>query len=214
MLKTRLYLAGPMRGYKDFNFPAFIEATKKLREAGYIVSCPAEMDRADGFNEEVLARMSDKEVMEYTRRVFPRDAISVCGSDGIALLETLNIDNELFCRVFNEYGETDFKQYHSKADEDYDSTKLFNLIQSGIGSGYWMLKGSGKGSDFYEITEAYSKQASTPTGKPNVLYGGSDGMAKRVDITFESNEYFFKVNIRNKQGGLYPSHIMCDYKKK
>ena len=87
MLKTRLYLAGPMRGYKDFNFPAFIEATKKLREAGYIVSCPAEMDRADGFNEEVLARMSDKEVMEYTRRVFPRDAISVCGSDGIALLD-------------------------------------------------------------------------------------------------------------------------------
>jgi len=138
----------------------------------------------------------------------------ITNADGIALLETLNIDNELFCRVFNEYGETDFKQYHSKADEDYDSTKLFNLIQSGIGSGYWMLKGSGKGSDFYEITEAYSKQASTPTGKPNVLYGGSDGMAKRIDITFESAEYFFKVNIRNKQGGLYPSHIMCDYKKK
>ena len=77
-----------------------------------------------------------------------------------------------------------------------------------------MLKGSSKGSDFYEITESYSKTASTPTGKPKVLYGGVDGKGKRVDITFESKDYFFKVNIRNKQGGLYPSHIMCDYIKK
>lgn len=138
----------------------------------------------------------------------------ITNANGIALLETLNVDNELFCRVFNEYGETDFKQYHSVASEDFDSTKLFNLIQSGIGSGYWMLKGSGKGSDFYEITEAYSKKASTPTGLPKVQYGGADGKGKRVDISFESTDYFFKVNIRNKQGGLYPSHIMCDYKKK
>ena len=138
----------------------------------------------------------------------------ITNANGIALLETLNIDNELFCKVFNEYSETNFKQYHSIASDDFDSTKLFNLIQSGIGSGYWMLKGSSKGSDFYEITESYSKTASTPTGKPKVLYGGVDGKGKRVDITFESKDYFFKVNIRNKQGGLYPSHIMCDYIKK
>jgi hypothetical protein len=47
-----------------------------------------------------------------------------------------------------------------------------------------------------------------------VYYGGIDGKGKRIDLVFESAKYFFKVNIRNKQGGLYPTHIMCDYKAK
>jgi len=43
---------------------------------------------------------------------------------------------------------------------------------------------------------------------------GVDGKGKRIDIEF-SNQYFdFKLNIRNKQGGIYPSHMMLDYKTK
>lgn len=38
----RLYLAGPMNGYPEKNFPAFIEAAAKLREAGFEVVSPAE----------------------------------------------------------------------------------------------------------------------------------------------------------------------------
>ena len=37
------------------------------------------------------------------------------------------------------------------------------------------------------------------------------GTAKRIDIRVVSPLYIFKFNIRNKQGGLTPSHIMCDY---
>lgn len=38
---TRVYLSGPMSGMKDFNFPEFNAAEKKLRELGYDVYNPA-----------------------------------------------------------------------------------------------------------------------------------------------------------------------------
>jgi len=59
-----------------------------------------------------------------------------------------------------------------------------------------------------------NRAMSTINGKILVNYGGSGGNGKRVDIEFANDYFDFKVNIRNKQSGLYPSHIMCDYKSK
>ncbi|MEY3059951.1 MAG: Cyanophage [Bacteroidota bacterium] len=56
--------------------------------------------------------------------------------------------------------------------------------------------------------------ASTITSDPIVYYGGITGVGKRVDVVFESAKYIFKVNIRPKDRGVYPTHIMCDYKEK
>lgn len=39
-----IYVAGPMRGRKDFNFPAFEAAAMSLRSLGHIVFSPAERD--------------------------------------------------------------------------------------------------------------------------------------------------------------------------
>ncbi len=49
-LEKYWYISGPMRGYAEFNFPAFDAAAKVLREQGYAVLSPAEMDREHGFD--------------------------------------------------------------------------------------------------------------------------------------------------------------------
>ena len=43
-MTKRVYLAGPMSGYDDFNFHAFDLAAEELREKGYHVFSPAEND--------------------------------------------------------------------------------------------------------------------------------------------------------------------------
>ncbi len=43
----RLYLAGPMRGIEDFNFPAFRAAATALRDQGHYVFNPAENSSHD-----------------------------------------------------------------------------------------------------------------------------------------------------------------------
>lgn len=42
------YIAGPMRGYRNFNFPAFDKCRDKGRELGYNMISPADLDREAG----------------------------------------------------------------------------------------------------------------------------------------------------------------------
>ena len=136
----------------------------------------------------------------------------ITNSDGVALLDTFGIDNETFCKVFNDYPDADFSEVNG-ASTKYSIPKMKNLIKSGIGEGYYMVKAGGKSSQFEHIDSKYTDTASDISA-PVIYYGGIGGNGKRVDITFESPTYKFKINIRNKQGGLYPTHIMCDYTKK
>lgn len=47
----RIYIAGPMRGRREFNFPAFDRAADRLEAQGWWVFNPAERDRKAGFSE-------------------------------------------------------------------------------------------------------------------------------------------------------------------
>lgn len=46
----KIYLAGPMTGMPEYNFPAFEAACKRLREMGHDVWSPHEHDLSEGFN--------------------------------------------------------------------------------------------------------------------------------------------------------------------
>jgi len=124
------------------------------------------------------------------------------------------IDRREYAQVFNLYG----KGYAGKkvdVTNKCNKAAIQDLLQYAIGYGYWMVHGKGGSSvDIYEMTEQYMKKASNISGKVILNYGGSTGKGKRLDIHLESSVYKFMFNLRNKQGGKYPSHIMCDYKKK
>lgn len=47
---TIIYLAGPMRGYRYYNFLAFQTAADDLRLDGFVVVSPAELDLAEGLD--------------------------------------------------------------------------------------------------------------------------------------------------------------------
>jgi hypothetical protein len=44
---STIYVAGPMRGYDDYNYPAFDRQARVLEKQGWKVINPAEMDRDD-----------------------------------------------------------------------------------------------------------------------------------------------------------------------
>ena len=46
----RIYIAGPMTGYHQYNFTAFLEAEKEIKAKGWEVISPATMMIAQGFN--------------------------------------------------------------------------------------------------------------------------------------------------------------------
>jgi Domain of unknown function (DUF4406) len=67
----KVYLFGPMRGYENFNFPAFAAAEAQLCERGHEVFSPAARDLAEGFDP--AGRGTDGELAE--KRFSLREAL-------------------------------------------------------------------------------------------------------------------------------------------
>ena len=150
----------------------------------------------------------------FTEKDYKNNFRGYSNNIGNAIFDMFAIDRREYANVFNLYG----KGYGGKkvdVTNKCNKAAIKDLLQYAIGYGYWMVHGKGGSSvDIYEMTEQYMKKASTISGKVMLNYGGSTGRGKRLDIHLESSVYKFMFNLRNKQGGKYPSHIMCDYKKK
>lgn len=83
-MKTAIYIAGPMTGYENFNFPAFDHAEKYLRSMGYEdIGNPARWDRETYGNK----------IQENTRGDVTKAVIDT----GFDLRKTLNKDLSWLC---------------------------------------------------------------------------------------------------------------------
>lgn len=90
--KPKVYIAGPMRGYPAFNFPAFHAAAAKLRAEGWEVFNPAEKDE-ERYGADFAASYPTGDIQAATDAGFSlRDALAadlswICKhADAIALL--------------------------------------------------------------------------------------------------------------------------------
>lgn len=79
----RVYLAGPMRGRDEHNFPAFARAAWLLRESGHEVVSPAEHDLALGFDPH---RPLDEQDFDL-RASLAWDLQQVLEADAVAVLD-------------------------------------------------------------------------------------------------------------------------------
>lgn len=78
--RTRVYIAGPMTGIAEYNFPAFFAAEKVLAEVGYQPVNPARKDmEIDGFD-------GSEPTTQPFEHYMNRDIPLVLTCDGIAVL--------------------------------------------------------------------------------------------------------------------------------
>ncbi len=93
MVSKKIYVAGPMRGYPEFNFPAFRAAAARLREEGHTIFSPAEKDEeihgTDFSKQFKTGSLEDAEKTGFSlRRALGDDLEWICKeADGIYLLK-------------------------------------------------------------------------------------------------------------------------------
>lgn len=83
---TRVYVAGPMSGHADLNFPAFNAAAAEYRRRGCFVVNPAEIN---GGEIEIAhtANMSDEQYQAHWRKCMHRDIAQLITCDTIVMLD-------------------------------------------------------------------------------------------------------------------------------
>lgn len=130
-----------------------------------------------------------------------------------ALCDMLSIDIEKMRSVFNNYNKDENKNDVNiditKELSDNDNLKVF--LKSMIGCGYVLVHELKGEVHFIDMLKTDKLDDLVKVDKATIDYGGKSGTGKRVDITIENDKIKLLINIRNKQGGVYPTHIMCDY---
>lgn len=135
------------------------------------------------------------------------------------LIDLFKIDVKLFKGVFLNYVEsedgTKRKAMKEAVTVKVDTSAMKDFIKTVIGKGYTLVhEHDNRSVSFYDINDKFLEKASTLSSDKITIYYPKGGTAKRIDIHVETQVFHLNFNIRNKQSGILPSHIMCDYKFK
>ena len=134
------------------------------------------------------------------------------------LLDMLCIDEDKFRSVFLNYKGQEGRKERVEKDEvditnELKKNDIFKrFMKSVMGYGFIMVHQiKGDNVEYIDLltSEALNKYIKD-INKAVVLYP-KDGKAKRVDVVIEYDEIKFKLNIRSKDGGVNPTHLMADY---
>lgn len=84
----KIYIAGPMTGLPDYNFPAFDKAADILTAQGHEVFNPAANDRDNGFDATGLQGHEAERLGFSLRRALKQDLSWICDhAEALVLLE-------------------------------------------------------------------------------------------------------------------------------
>ena len=132
-----------------------------------------------------------------------------------SIFNIFGINQKKFLEAFKYYPHKESLGSGVPKSNQYSKLGVETLLKYAVGYNYWMIHGHQSGKiECYKVDKDYMKESSSLIGGVEIFYGGKSGKGKRVDIVCESSLYKFTWNIRNKQSGTYPTHIMCDYVKK
>jgi len=154
------------------------------------------------------------EFKSFKQPKVPTKPPSFTSSTAKIILKMFGLDEILFAQTFNDYGKKKMPTV-KPPNSEWNKAQVENLLEYCMGYGYWMVHGLDSGIvDIYQMTKQKMEQ-SVGIGGITIQYGGAQGKAKRVNIICESTKYKFTFNFRGKQSdATYPTHLMCDYKKK
>ena len=144
---------------------------------------------------------------------------SANGMTGNDLLQFFGINPIKFADVFVQYrNDKDSKKKKSAKKDEEDITQLissnpnfYNFVCSVIGYNYILIHELETGLYCYDLKS--QEDLDKFIGRleyAKVLYP-INGEAKRIDIVVKYSNIVIKFNIRNKQSGIFPTHLMSDY---
>lgn len=135
----------------------------------------------------------------------------ITNKQGLQLLKLFNIDDHVFCEVFNKTLKRGYSVDVWSKMTQTQKNNLQKLIESGIGNGYHVIHKTKGKIHSYKVDSDYMKTASKPTSC-KIYYGGLTGTGRRIDMVIDTPKYILKLNIRDTQGSDgYPTRMMCDF---
>lgn len=139
------------------------------------------------------------------------------GKIGELIINIFGIDKKLFVDTFNNYVDNGRKRNTPKIINDIsnkiDKDKFFTLLKSFIGFGYILVHKHESGDiHYYDLrTESKMKDFIGNEIKNARIEYPENYDTKRIDIFIELDKIKLQLNIRSKNGGVYPTHLMSDY---